>query len=113
MKNIDLCYKTYLYKKLETSTDIKFYDDVVEHADHYFERVKHRIREDEKYLYTVCICVSLKYVSDEAIYNTVYCILFNYNIVNFNKTEIKVLKELDYRLKISEHSQGCDYCSII
>jgi len=113
MKHIDLSHKSYIYKKLEITTNIKFYDDVVEHADHYFEKVKNKIREDEKYLYTVCICISLKYVSDDAICNSVYCTLFDYNLVNFNNTEIKVLKALDYILKISEPSQRCDYCLII
>lgn len=84
------------------SEHIDIQDDIKEHSSHYYENIKHKIKfSDDITVFIVCVCISVKYLVDEAVYNTLYCNLFDIKLKIFNNLEIKILKKLDYNLNIS------------
>jgi len=81
---------------------IDIQEDVKQYSSHYYKNIKNKIKfSDDTIIFIVCVCISIKYLIDEAVYNTLYCKLFDIELKTFNNLEIKILKKLDYNLNLN------------
>lgn len=96
----DLFSTDEIFFKISKHIDVQ--DDVVEHSKYYYRIVKNKIKNDQRTIFIVCVCLAIKYLIDEAVYNTFYCDLFKIKLKDFNKLELLILRKLKYRLKIEE-----------
>jgi len=98
----DLFSTEEIYFRISKYIDIQ--DDIIEHSKYYYNIVKNKLKytEDQRNIFIVCVCLSVKYLIDEAVYNTFYCDIFKIKLKDFNRLELLILKKLKYRLKIDE-----------
>jgi hypothetical protein len=89
-----------IYNCVSKYVDIQ--EDVILHSKYYYEKVKDKIKHDRKIIFIVCLCLSVKYLIDESVYNTLYCKLYKIDIKYFNKIELLILKKLNYKMQIDK-----------
>jgi len=96
----DLFSTDEIFFKISRYIDVQ--EDVIEHSKYYFYVVKNKIKNDQRTIFIVCVCLAIKYLIDEAVYNTFYCDIFKIKLKDFNKLELLILKKLKYCLNINE-----------
>lgn len=100
-----------IFFKVSKYIDIQ--QDIIDHSRYYYDIVNNIFNYNKKEIFIVCVCLSVKYLIDEAVYNTFYCDLFKINIKQFNKLELIILKKLKYKMNIRHIDKFYNKCKII